>query len=175
MSGLSPRVRGNRSGKRGERFGLGSIPAGAGEPAELAKGERKVVVYPRGCGGTVITLDEARERAGLSPRVRGNQHRGASIRGDGGSIPAGAGEPSTERQAALPARVYPRGCGGTEAMAPAHLLGRGLSPRVRGNPMHFTSDQSSTRSIPAGAGEPSKHRVEPVAVPVYPRGCGGTA
>ena len=50
----------------------------------------------------------------------------------------------------------------------------GLSPRVRGNPRSLLISISSSRSIPARAGEPDL--ICPMRCPskVYPRACGGT-
>ena len=50
-----------------------------------------------------------------------------------GSIPAGAGEPSTSTSGGHTITVYPRGCGGTEVSRCFVLRLYGLSPRVRGN------------------------------------------
>ena len=50
--GLSPRVRGNRGGYAPHNALVGSIPAGAGEPAWLNMHGDYDEVYPRGCGGT---------------------------------------------------------------------------------------------------------------------------
>ena len=52
LDGLSPRVRGNPPG-----FGIiigvdGSIPARAGEPADVDLTNIEAKVYPRACGGT---------------------------------------------------------------------------------------------------------------------------
>ena len=73
-----------------------------------------------------------------------------------GSIPACAGEPSAASGMVAPPRVYPRVCGGTvRELLPAVPL-RGLSPRVRGNPLRFALPGASIRSIPACAGEPDR-------------------
>ena len=111
--GLSPRVRGNRTGcvvpgRRG-----GSIPACAGEPRRTLLTAELAGVYPRVCGGTPRTLGQFRLLSGLSPRVRGNQgcnERQAEARR---SIPACAGEPLVYRRLATSRAVYPRVCGGT--------------------------------------------------------------
>ena len=50
----------------------------------------------------------------------------------------------------------------------------GLSPRVRGNPVRGAGPADIYRSIPACAGEPSRHRLESFLCRVYPRVCGGT-
>ena len=90
------------------------------------------------------------------------------------SIPACAGEPA-ETWARSPWRwVYPRVCGGT-TKAPDNIYHPGgLSPRVRGNPVHEDEEGQSERSIPACAGEPSPLALRKAAIWVYPRVCGGT-
>ena len=50
----------------------------------------------------------------------------------------------------------------------------GLSPRVRGNLRDALLQLHSSRSIPAGAGEPVSRRAPGTSTRVYPRGCGGT-
>ena len=72
MSGLSPRVRGNRGVLEHVTASDGSIPARAGEP--LIQMERQLcdTVYPRACGGTRRMPIDPRIPTGLSPRVRGN-------------------------------------------------------------------------------------------------------
>ena len=70
--GLSPRVRGNRVGRPGLEWSIGSIPACAGEPW-ISRGDRiRGRVYPRVCGGTHQRAALLAFRLGLSPRVRGN-------------------------------------------------------------------------------------------------------
>ena len=71
-TGLSPRVRGNRSGAASGELGSGSIPACAGEPASARRPDCRRRVYPRVCGGTETTSWAAGSTGGLSPRVRGN-------------------------------------------------------------------------------------------------------
>ena len=113
--GLSPRVRGNRlrtPARRGLRW-----------------------VYPRVCGGTRGPSWRFRNRTGLSPRVRGNRKlQGPSQHGHG-SIPACAGEPPPSGSPEASATVYPRVCGGTANDFDGASNVRGLSPRVRGNPL----------------------------------------
>ena len=115
MSGLSPRVRGNRRlcGQRGETDR--SIPACAGEPLGVDAGLGDEQVYPRVCGGTAAPIDAPKSAQGLSPRVRGNQLMVASATAAGRSIPACAGEPVNGHSSLSFAWVYPRVCGGTPA------------------------------------------------------------
>ena len=72
VSGLSPRVRGNRPETHTDARGARSIPACAGEPASPAEYESQGAVYPRVCGGTAWLLSRQSNACGLSPRVRGN-------------------------------------------------------------------------------------------------------
>ena len=53
-------------------------------------------------------------------------------------------------------------------------MSRGLSPRVRGNPVGLAAQSSSLRSIPACAGEPPSLLAVSRMCAVYPRVCGGT-
>ena len=113
---------------------LRSIPACAGEPAWENKRQYKFEVYPRVCGGTLWFSTYQASISGLSPRVRGN-HGHSTHRGrPSGSIPACAGEPAQCHKPACEYRVYPRVCGGTTRARAFCDGGRGLSPRVRGNP-----------------------------------------
>ena len=132
-AGLSPRVRGNPPALSSPSIYVGSIPAGAGEPASTTPYTRFLWVYPRGCGGTFPTSLYRMPCGGLSPRVRGNLHIERPKFLAEGSIPAGAGEPVLRVRAGRRVQVYPRGCGGTGAPTSRPWPGQGLSPRVRGN------------------------------------------
>ena len=172
--GLSPRVRGNRRRRhRGIATG-GSIPACAGEPKQIsmtAEGER---VYPRVCGGTYGGSRNTPTGGGLSPRVRGNRTRRFLRKRRVGSIPACAGEPSSDVVVCELVWVYPRVCGGTGYWYRAFLCECGLSPRVRGNHAASAKAGCFRRSIPACAGEPNPQIVGCENRTVYPRVCGGT-
>ena len=111
-------------------------------------------VYPRACGGTIIAEMDEKNKAGLSPRVRGNH--------------------SESRANWVLTRVYPRACGGTAPGLPGPPGGPGLSPRVRGNLGLRVPKTSNERSIPARAGEPFPKNVFLNIMRVYPRACGGT-
>ena len=136
--GLSPRMRGNRFFKPMPEITGGSIPAHAGEPGSYGSSEAPPRVYPRACGGTLVSWLRSEQLAcyvpeGLSPRMRGNPvrsgrgrqyhgsipahagdrgqvHGGAAVEG---SIPAHAGEPLKHWTGYLAVGVYPRACGGT--------------------------------------------------------------
>ena len=133
--GLSPRVRGNRQRVVVGLEPDGSIPARAGEPRAPCWPHPVCAVYPRACGGTHHEATPVLQPRGLSPRVRGNRWRDCTAVVPRRSIPARAGEPNCIRDFLSSVRVYPRACGGTvdESAHQVHL--KGLSPRVRGNPL----------------------------------------
>ena len=111
--GLSPRLRGNRPGEKISSKAVGSIPAPAGEPPVPSGCRRGGPVYPRACGGTLLSASGFLPRFGLSPRLRGNRLMPPPIMSRDGSIPAPAGEPSAAGTRCGWTRVYPRACGGT--------------------------------------------------------------
>ena len=172
--GLSPRVRGNRAGRRLPTASARSIPACAGEPSSRRSPRSRAGVYPRVCGGTAGVISGRQRDGGLSPRVRGNPLPGKHYLICRRSIPACAGEPERLMPTSVTDRVYPRVCGGTRARRPRQPVPFGLSPRVRGNPETALGNAGKSRSIPACAGEPSTGNGAGWGVPVYPRVCGGT-
>ena len=151
-----------------------SIPACAGEPHPTHTRYRRRKVYPRVCGGTCQSRLCQSSCSGLSPRVRGNQFNVLVNRCFPGSIPACAGEPREVRELGYMPGVYPRVCGGTMGRGATGSVCSGLSPRVRGNLGSSAGIASSTRSIPACAGEPICPTLSANRNAVYPRVCGGT-
>ena len=132
-TGLSPRMRGNHPTLRPTTRYHGSIPAHAGEPRAGAETPVWGGVYPRACGGT-STCDRLNvPSTGLSPRMRGNHYHEMLRYYAQGSIPAHAGEPTTNPGPSRPRRVYPRACGGTGGGGGNFWFPSGLSPRMRGN------------------------------------------
>ena len=171
--GLSPRVRGNPHQRDHFAERQGSIPACAGEPPSYAKTWCHRMVYPRVCGGTCCVLRWLGPICGLSPRVRGNPSFVIKTIHVIRSIPACAGEPMRCPLAFHVARVYPRVCGGTAIVENGNRIGKGLSPRVRGNRRAQARRERQARSIPACAGEPAPYASDHDAQQVYPRVCGG--
>ena len=106
--------------------------------------------------------------------MRGNPIIAGRLQRAQGSIPAYAGEPRIVHGAILPCLVYPRVCGGTRTAAGAGLCGRGLSPRMRGNPGADTSTPAYYGSIPAYAGKPTYRGSITTRSKVYPRVGGET-
>ena len=175
VSGLSPRVRGNRHYADADSVAVRSIPACAGEPTSRRSGGRTRWVYPRVCGGTARRGRNRCSPFGLSPRVRGNRgatHQHLPLRR---SIPACAGEPRSSASGWLNPSVYPRVCGGTPISCSLAYPLYGLSPRVRGNPYRVDRVGGCHRSIPACAGEPLPAHSTLGQRTVYPRVCGGTS
>ena len=111
--GLSPRVRGNQTPRYPGRLPRRSIPACAGEPGQFHRPSCLSRVYPRVCGGTVLSAACQNGPEGLSPRVRGNLNTDLIHIIPKRSIPACAGEPCVGEVVYLAAGVYPRVCGGT--------------------------------------------------------------
>ena len=74
--GLSPRGRGNRASRSCLRFVRRSIPAWAGKPGVSSASHAAMKVYPRVGGETTVETSFESRLSGLSPRGRGNHHRG---------------------------------------------------------------------------------------------------
>ena len=110
---LSPRVRGNRCGKRYPVERPGSIPACAGQPVLCLCRLCACQVYPRVCGATAPEAIDATPEPGLSPRVRGNPPSRPTQNKAYRSIPACAGQPALVEPCILAGTVYPRVCGAT--------------------------------------------------------------
>ena len=174
LTGLSPRVRGNRAPQNHLRHRLRSIPACAGEPMTPSPLKPLEKVYPRVCGGTGSKRWNPRAATGLSPRVRGNLLRPGRTSIPPGSIPACAGEPWAASLNSRTSTVYPRVCGGTANVLANDNLSLGLSPRVRGNLHKALPQVRRFGSIPACAGEPATNTSSVALARVYPRVCGGT-
>ena len=152
--GVSPRERGNLGGESHPPLPLGCIPARAGEPRHLQLHVDGIWVYPRASGGTRERLDLRAKATGVSPRERGNRLLGHTHSEIAGCIPARAGEPQFPREWRVPEGVYPRASGGTVDIRDAVDLGKGVSPRERGNPELLEDDVVAIGCIPARAGEP---------------------
>ena len=173
-NGLSPRVRGNQHRRGATRPPQRSIPACAGEPSVSRSAVTCAKVYPRVVGGTAKVAGFTPHNPGLSPRVRGNPRRRNLINTIPGSIPACAGEPPSQVAGSRVSAVYPRVCGGTARRNLLDIPCKGLSPRVRGNPVWKPAPLILWRSIPACAGEPAPAQPDKHNPWVYPRVCGGT-
>ena len=126
------------------------------------------------CGATFISLPDRVTGVGLSPRVRGNHNLDVTITVNDRSIPACAGQPTKMMSIVGIGMVYPRVCGATLAHGIPGRVGRGLSPRVRGNLPSAGGVDANRRSIPACAGQPVSGLTANPPFTVYPRVCGAT-
>ena len=174
VTGLSPRVRGNRHNPSRLFGDIGSIPACTGEPARCRTCGLIFKVYPRVYGGTIPYNDAKNKRTGLSPRVRGNHIPKRTDLGKVRSIPACTGEPHAALATRLDSEVYPRVYGGTPQNGSKTTSPGGLSPRVRGNRADRQRPGVGQRSIPACTGEPGQNSGCSAKNWVYPRVYGGT-
>ena len=168
-------MRGNRPGRVSENVFTRSIPACAGESPTKSGCTTAATVYPRVCGGIVVSVMPSLPGMGLSQRVRGNRTMGAAVPVVVRSIPACAGESPAGRGPASTVEVYPRVCGGIDEAITATATTEGLSPRVRGNRSFLGFCSSRSRSIPACAGESHVQATMHHLLQVYPRVCGGIA
>ena len=150
-----------------------SIPACAGEPDGGAVRRPSPGVYPRVCGGAIISFTLAALPTVYPPRVRGACSRPGDVDDRSRSIPACAGEPPGRVVQRQLQEVYPRVCGGAPRMKLLRNWPCGLSPRVRGSPRPPKCLAGSARSIPACAGEPPRQSAPGRPTKVYPRVCGG--
>ena len=132
--GLSPRVRGNPGFSVARYLREGPIPACAGQPSAANQTHRPRWAYPRVCGATEQLDKFLTVQGGLSPRVRGNRIAVTSVFMTWGPIPACAGQPCMGGCEYWNVGAYPRVCGATPPLLQRGAYGRGLSPRVRGNP-----------------------------------------
>jgi len=112
-SGLSPRGRGNRVDMDAVIDEPGTIPAWAGEPSGCGRATHRKTDYPRVGGGTSQAFPFRAQSSGLSPRGRGNLVNPRLVDPGRGTIPAWAGEPSTNQANPLLSQDYPRVGGGT--------------------------------------------------------------
>ena len=171
--GLSPRGRGKPFGGAAAQRERRSIPAWAGETARTPNAMRRRRVYPRVGGGNDTPDAAATPLTGLSPRGRGKLSARISGVIASGSIPAWAGETWTCRGCRTCGRVYPRVGGGNYNFPAGTTPEQGLSPRGRGKHARYARYASSTRSIPAWAGETARSHIPAADGRVYPRVGGG--
>ena len=172
--GLSPRIRGNPHRKVQLAQLAGSIPAHTGKPPRDAVRRRSVGVYPRAYGETQDEPDHPADRAGLSPRIRGNLREAVDLWTRPGSIPAHTGKPPGRCSRRWRARVYPRAYGETARYKTELERDWGLSPRIRGNRQLDEAHGVVPGSIPAHTGKPWIAARDARAERVYPRAYGET-
>ena len=170
--GPSPRARGSPTGAPATKAFNGSIPAGAGKPRWRDTTGGSSEVHPRGRGEAPGAARGPSTPSGPSPRARGSLRIPATRGSTPGSIPAGAGKPSYERDSGRYTRVHPRGRGEADTSAKRRAVIRGPSPRARGSRVPAAGVPAAGGSIPAGAGKPARYRMLRDQRRVHPRGRG---
>ena len=141
--GPSPRARGSRPEAPHGALTGGSIPAGAGKPRSSSAWRWCWRVHPRGRGEAGVEVrgrGEAGPRPlavrmgqGPSPWARGSLPCPMTANMTVGSIPAGAGKPSTRTCRTSANRVHPRGRGEAVDQQATQAPYAGPSPRARGS------------------------------------------
>ena len=167
--GLSPRVRGIRTGRSTPGRSAGSIPACTGNPPQDRERLQAERVYPRVYGESLQRIGNAVTNAGLSPRVRGIRYAPQIPGHRRGSIPACTGNPSVPGRWPRRGWVYPRVYGESPPTGSTGGEVVGLSPRVRGIHQGAGAHRIGRRSIPACTGNPIDQVIFALATEVYPR------
>ena len=159
--GLRAYVQGNGSSPRGRGQGPGRlsaiphnrfIPAGAGTRSNSWRAARPSSVHPRGGGDKSAMSGYAADRAGSSPRGRGQVAASGEVARPERFIPAGAGTRYASSQAPRGLSVHPRGGGDKQLNTFHHDYLSGSSPRGRGQERLAVLLRNRNRFIPAGAG-----------------------
>ena len=114
-AGPSPRGRGNLQVSPRNVFGLGTIPAWAGEPCCGRSARSRIGDHPRVGGGTGGGFRHDAAQVGPSPRGRGNPQTHSRHSRAAGTIPAWAGEPPKKSRMTHFPRDHPRVGGGTRS------------------------------------------------------------
>ncbi len=152
LCGSSPRGRGTLRFMQYTDAALRFIPAGAGNASEFGAVIAQSPVHPRGGGERQCSCLAPYAECGSSPRGRGTLAPVADLAALGRFIPAGAGNAAFASASAPLCPVHPRGGGERcpAALCCPSLLGS--SPRGRGTRNLSSNAHSSSRFIPAGAG-----------------------
>ncbi len=153
-TGLSPRMRRNRTQGSTRASGNGSISAHAEEPGKARSCRSIRAVYLRARGGTRADRWAVRMDRGLSPRTRRNPLHRRPGESNPRSISAHAEEPRARTASSCASRVYLRARGGTRSTRSQLHLAKGLSPRTRRNRRKRARGRLRPGSISAHAEEP---------------------
>ena len=148
------------------------IPTGVGNRLRLLQRSLRPAVHPHGCGEQAISLSEAANSIGSSPRVWGTgPWRRAAVR-PGRFIPTGVGNRPDIILVYRRITVHPHGCGEQVKRPLMNSMKNGSSPRVWGTDSHPAMQHNLHRFIPTGVGNSLAFPTlfEPRAV--HPHGCG---
>ena len=172
LSGSSPRVRGTVSSANALMIVNRFIPACAGNSLQGASCHRCGSVHPRVCGEQSCRASERAASDGSSPRVRGTDTERTDITERYRFIPACAGNRPPLYARITHSPVHPRVCGEQLLRSGQLHVSSGSSPRVRGTAIDVVERPSSSRFIPACAGNRYEWESHYTTPPVHPRVCG---
>ena len=172
LCGSSPRARGTHRADSycspPGRF----IPAGAGNTTPQRQVSGWPPVHPRGRGEHISSFAAHKKLIGSSPRARGTHELARWESLPHRFIPAGAGNTSARAATARKCAVHPRGRGEHATTTPLRETHSGSSPRARGTRPGARSRCSTSRFIPAGAGNTAPLIAWIASPTVHPRGRG---
>ena len=171
--GSSPRGRGKRDVRPGERGRGRLIPAGAGKTSSKSPTSLRAWAHPRGGGENLITRTTRVIATGSSPRGRGKRQRLALCCRYLRLIPAGAGKTLPERLSCDGVVAHPRGGGENCELGEHQGRQRWLIPAGAGKTPWLHPRWRGCRAHPRGGGE--NYGVEIELAPGYgssPRGRG---
>ncbi len=172
MAGLSPLARGTPVFAGDDLWQARFIPARAGNTSDLYSLPLALPVYPRSRGEHQRPLFPPAGAPGLSPLARGTRQALRLALPALRFIPARAGNtPQTCTSQRRPT-VYPRSRGEHQAGFDEREIEAGLSPLARGTRHRQLCCCSSSRFIPARAGNTEARRKFRIGEPVYPRSRG---
>ncbi len=171
-SGSSPRMRGKRSRRRCPTSSPRIIPAHAGQTSCRNCGTHNHPDHPRACGANTIAFGEFFVGSGSSPRMRGKQTGSPDLADSVRIIPAHAGQTRPQVPALGAITDHPRACGANKYPMICHAGRFGSSPRMRGKPGALNVPHSSSRIIPAHAGQTLRCCCRRCDIPDHPRACG---
>jgi len=152
IPGSSPRLRGTLGFDLGHLGELRFIPAPAGNAFAAKAMQGMLAVHPRACGERVRLYPDRHLNSGSSPRLRGTPRCAPRTWHHRRFIPAPAGNAGCQHGAQSPSAVHPRACGERCAVNATKAHAGGSSPRLRGTPACVLSTATTSRFIPAPAG-----------------------
>ena len=167
--GSSPRGRGTLTPEYSRMFGSRFIPAWAGNTPAPSCSRRSATVHPRVGGEHPEAPTISRLNLGSSPRGRGTLRYSLQSAGANRFIPAWAGNTTSDSSTSNRVSVHPR-VGGEHMDTEQDMLTiSGSSPRGRGTHLNRSRTITTSRFIPAWAGNTRRRPTAPAAAPVHPR------
>ncbi len=148
------------------------IPADAGNSLGSAIASSEMPVHPRGRGEQFGSTHSTSSPTGSSPRTRGTGRTVEEGQEAPRFIPADAGNSMTGDSIGQCGSVHPRGRGEQQSVLIVETRGIGSSPRTRGTASWGVEEVSSSRFIPADAGNSAAGVKKGPMAPVHPRGRG---